>query len=165
MILHHGKTLQLHVNISCDQNRSRSKAASPYHQPPKRTIYYWLTNGLSFEPSEPQHVPLLHGHKRTKMTCVPTELSLTRHQDISRVLPVFSTIAATFAASRLFTPPSSRIHDQNSRTASRSLIMTLGIRRRTSQLATHHVIHRGTSPPNIPIVSWKAYSGIRPTRW
>jgi hypothetical protein len=99
--------------------------------------------------------------KRTKMTCIPTEPSLTRRRDTSRVLPVFSTTAATFAASRLFTPLSSRSHDQNSRTASRSSIMILGVRRRTSQLATPHVIHRGTTPPDIPLVSCKDCSGTR----
>jgi hypothetical protein len=149
------------TSTSRNQDRRRFTAASLHII--SREICSPLTNVWCLEPSEPQHVPLLHGYKRTKMTCIPTKPWLTRRQDFSRVLPVFSTITATFAASRLFTPPSSRTHHQNSRTASRSLFVSLGVGRRTSQLATPHVIHRGTRPPDIPIVSWKGCFGTRST--
>lgn len=139
-------------SASHNQSHIPLKGVSRYCQPRKQIVNCSLTNGRSFEPSEPQHVPLLHGYKCAKMTCIPTEPSLTRRKNTSRVLPVFSTFAATFAASRLFTPPSSRTQDQNSRTTSRSLIMILGVRRCASQLVASNVIHRGTMPPDIPIV-------------
>lgn len=151
-------------SASNNQSHIPFKGASRYYQPRKQIVNCSLTNGRSFEPSEPQHVPLLHGYKCAKMTCIPTEPSLTRRKKNIKGLACLLHIRGYFRCIQTFHPTLFLLSPSEQPDGLSILDCDLGVRRRTSQLSTPHVIHRGMRPPDIPIVSAKSYFGLRSTR-
>lgn len=91
-------------SASNNQSHILFKGASRYYQPRKQIVNCSLTNGRSFEPSEPQHVPLLHGYKCAKMTCIPTEPSLTRRKKNIKGLACLLHIRGYFRCIQTFHP-------------------------------------------------------------